>query len=92
MGRLYGVDQMVVAGDRKARPLSNRSKGLERFLEESYAEAVNGWPANPPENSKAVPATFRFKDRRPVAVKCRPSHSSSREQRVNQDCRSRCSQ
>lgn len=81
MGRLYGVDQMVVAGDRKARPLSNRSKGLERFLEESYAEAVKGWPGNPPEDSKAVPATFRFKEGgKPVAVvKCRLIYPQNRE-------------
>lgn len=71
MGRLYGVDPKTwwwwEMG--KHSPLSSRVEGLEDFLEVSYAEAAKAWPGKPPENSRAVPATFRFKDGRPVAVK-----------------------
>jgi hypothetical protein len=71
MGKLYGVDQKTwwwwETG--KHSPLSHRIEYLERFLELSYTKAVKGWSGNPPEDSRAVPATFRFKDRRPVAVK-----------------------
>jgi hypothetical protein len=73
MGRLYGVDPKTwwwwEMG--KHSPLSGRIVDLERFLEESYAEAVKGWPGKPPEGSVDVPATFRFKHGRPVAVKLR---------------------
>jgi hypothetical protein len=71
MGRLYGVDHKTwwwwETG--KHSPLSSRIGGLERFMEESYAEAVKGWPGSPPADSRAVPATFRLKDGKPVAVK-----------------------
>ncbi len=71
MGRLYGVDPKTwwwwETG--KHSPLSGRMEGLERFIEKSYAEAVRGWPGRPPEASRAVPATYRFKDGKPVPVK-----------------------
>lgn len=71
MGRLYGVDPKTwwwwETG--KHAPLSIRIKSLERFLEASYDEAVKGWPGNPPEVLRTIPATFRFTNGKPVPVK-----------------------
>lgn len=71
MGRFYGVDPKTwwwwETG--KHSPLSGRIAGLERFLEKSYTEAVKSWPGNSPEDPRAVPATFRLENGKPVAVK-----------------------
>lgn len=71
VGRLYGVDQKTwwwwETG--KHAPLASRIEPLERFLEASYVEAVQGWPGMPPKSSIAVPTIFRLKDGRPVPVK-----------------------
>jgi hypothetical protein len=51
----------MVVGDGEAFTPKHSDPTLERFLEVSYTEAMKIWPGNPPEDSRAVPATFRFK-------------------------------
>lgn len=70
MGRLYGMNQKTWWWETgKHSPLSTRIQHLKRFLEVSYTEAMKIWPGSPPEDSRAVPATFRFKQGKPVEVK-----------------------